>query len=68
MTGRVGRGIVRAMKITYVLIALSAITGFALCVLYSLKQGDQISLWGGLLLLTATPAALYMMRESLEDL
>ena len=56
------------MKITYVLIALSVITGFALCVLYSLKQGDQISLWGGLLLLTATPAALYIMRESLEDL
>lgn len=59
---------VRAMKLTYVLISLSVITGFSLCVRYSLEQGDQTSLWVGLLMLTAVPAALYMMRESLEDL
>lgn len=56
------------MKITYVLIALSIVTGFALCVRYSIEQGDQTSLWGGLLMLTAVPVALYVMRESLDKL
>lgn len=68
MSGLIRRGIVQAMKITYVLISLSVITGFSLCVLYSLGQGDQTILWGGLLMLTVVPVTFYMMRESLEDL
>ena len=56
------------MKITYALTALSAITGFALCIHYSLEQGDQTNLWVGLLMITAVPVALYMLRESFEKL
>ncbi len=56
------------MKITYVLISLSIVTGFALCVRYSLEQGDQTSLWGGLLMLTAVPVSLYSIRDSLDKL
>lgn len=52
------------MKITYLLIALSIVTGFALCALYSLWQGDQTPLWGGLLMLTVVPVALYALRDS----
>lgn len=56
------------MRITYVLISLSIVTGFALCVRYSIEQGDQTSLWGGLLMLAAVPVALYSLRNSLDEL
>lgn len=55
------------MKITYAFIALSVITGFALCIRYSLEQVDQTGLWGGVLLLTAVPVALYGMYGSKDD-
>lgn len=56
------------MKTTYMLIALSIVTGFVLCVLYSLEQGDQTPLWVGLLMLTVVPVALYAVRDSFDRL
>ena len=55
------------MKTKYVLIALSVIIGFALCLKYSLDQVSQDDLWWGLLMLTVNPAALYVVCGSLED-
>ena len=56
------------MKITYALMVLSIATGFALCVLYSLEQGDQTALWCGLLMMTVVPVALYALQDSLSGL
>ena len=51
----------------YILMALSVVVGFAMCIRYSLLQDNQDDLWLGLLMITAVPVGLYMVCDSWSD-
>ena len=51
----------------YILPAISIIIGMVLCLDYSLNQGDQASLWGGILMIAAMSMALYAAFDCREE-
>lgn len=59
------------MKTTYlkyILPASSIVIGMVLCIDYSLTQGDQATLWGGILMITAVSMALYAAVDYRDEL
>ena len=56
----------RTTYLKYILLAISIVVGMTMCVAYSLGQGDPAMLWGGLLLITEVPMALYVVFDDSE--